>query len=470
MQAGKRNFQQGKLSAAANAFSTATRLWPERVEGWVNLGSALFEARHYNTAAAALHKAVALQPGLMIAHLILADTWRMLGQWHAASTSYHRAVALQRAPISLNKLACALRAEGKPALAEELYREALAMESSFTLARVNLATLQIEQRRYAVAEEQLRELIQLSLPPVERREVEFAQLVIAEHSRLAKAITALVENNDPAMLETALRHKSSRVMQVDEDLLASIQRYADYAARLANDLVTIDNELPAEWPLIEAMFMIPLVNSICEYQAIRAELENAQKPSIELLQSINMEAAVKAARTCQLDMLDPVRAELHLRHWHALAGNKVEGFQPGHFKYTQNWVASHPTVRRVEPALASATFRHFISDIYSTLPAGYARAAVVYMAMLDLHVFADGNARVAFAWLNRELEWAGLMPAILPDNWGLNGALGDVLSEVRAAGDVTPLVAVITHAQRYAQEFCAELADASNILDNFTSG
>jgi hypothetical protein len=170
-----------------------------------------------------------------------------------------------------------------------------------------------------------------------------------------------------------------------------------------------------------------------------------------------MEGAIKAARTCQLDMLDPVKAELHLRHWHALACKNLDGFKPGHFKYTQNWVASHPTVRRVEPALASATFRQFISKIYSMLPPGYPRAAVVYMAMLDLHLFADGNARIAFAWLNRELEWAGLMPAILPHNWGLNGALTEVLNEVRAVGDVAPIIAVLKRAQSYAAQFCAEI-------------
>ncbi len=462
MNAGKRSFQQGELGNAVQSFSTATRLSPERVEGWINLGSTLFESKRYEVAAQVLQKALALNPGLMVTHLVLGDTMRMLGKWRAASMSYHRAVALERAPLSLNKLACALRAEGKPELAEGLYREALDMAPGFTLARVNLATLQIELKLYAKAIEQLRDAAQLSLPTVERREVEFAQFAVGEHDRLATSIAELVEHDDPAPLEIAMHHTPACSLKCDAQLVASLQRYADGAQQLATEQVGVGRELPAEWPLIEAMFMIPLVNSVGEYQSIKAELKIAQEPSDALRQSVNMEAAIKAARTCQLDMLDPVKAELHLRHWHALACKNLDGFQPGHFKYTQNWVASHPTVRRVEPALASATFRHFISDIYGKLPAGYVRAAVVYMAMLDLHLFADGNARIGFAWLNRELEWAGLMPAILPNNWGLNGALTEVLNEVRAKGDVSPIIAVLMRAQHYAEQFCTELAEENN--------
>lgn len=239
----------------------------------------------------------------------------------------------------------------------------------------------------------------------------------------------------------------------------SIQRYADSAQQLSNELVTIDSDLPEEWPLIEAMFMIPLVNSVGEYQEIKATLTQGLKPTGELLRSVNMEAAIKAARACQLDMQDPVKAELHLRHWHGLACRNVEGFQPGHFKYMQNWIPDNPTLRRVEPAQANATLRHVISTIYSKLAPGYVRAAFVTMMIADLHVFADGNGCVALTWVNRELEWAGLMPALFHKKLGFGE--GKALREVRSkGGDLSPLIAVIISAQQYAQEFCIEFADA----------
>ncbi len=459
MKTGQHNFQQGKLSDAVQAFTAATELLPVRVEGWINLGSALFAAKRYAAAADVLQKALAMNPALMVTHLVLGDAMQKLGKWGEASASYHDAVALQRAPISLNRLACALRVEKKPELAERLYREAIEMEPGFTLARVNLATLQIERRRYDKAKAHLDELTLLPLPPVERREVEFALLAVAEHGRLDKAITELVEHNDPAALETALRDTPSRIMQPDESLLASLQRYADSAERISHELVAIDSDLPDEWPLIEGMFMIPLVNSVGEYQEIKAQLQQGLQPSDELVQSINMEASIKAARPCRADMQDPVKAELHLRHWHALACYQLADFNPGHFKYTQNWIPDNPTVRRVEPALASATFSSFIRDIYSKLAPGYARAAVVQMALADLHLFEDGNGRIAFTWLNRELEWAGLMPALFNRKLGLKGELRKARREVRSrGGDLSPMVTVIISAQHYAREFCTALA------------
>lgn len=458
MQAGKRYFEQGDLVKAVTAYGAATSLVPGRVEGWVNLGSALFESGHYAVAATTLQKAISMKRELTVAHLLLGDSLRMLGKWREAFACYHNAVALQREPIALNKLACALRTENQPAIAEGLYREALGKDPGFTLARVNLATVQIELRQYAKAEEQLAELAQMPLPSVERREVEGALLCVAEHRRLEQGITALVQQNKTTLLESALRQSTSGTTLLDEGLLESLRRYADSAQRLSVDGIKIDNELPREWPLIEAMFMIPVVDSVDEYQKLKADLHNGLEPDIELRQSINMEAAIVAARDCQRDMTDPVKAELHLRHWHALACREVPGYQAGHFKYTQNWVADNPLLRRVEPPLASATFRHFISEIYCKLPAGYARAAAVRMALSDLHLFADGNGRTTWTWLNRELEWAGLMPAIFPVSRNIKADHTQARREVRASGgDLSPLVDVFIRAQQFAQEFCAEL-------------
>ena len=153
------------------------------------------------------------------------------------------------------------------------------------------------------------------------------------------------------------------------------------------------------------------------------------------------------------------KAELHLRHWHALACREINGFMPGHFKYTQNWAASNPTFERVNPARASGTFRHFISDFYQDIPPGLARSAVVCMAICDLHAFADGNGRIGITWLNRELEWAGLAPALFSRELGIKGKLGDARREVRnSGGDLSPLLSVIVEAQQYGLEFCSQLA------------
>ena len=51
------------------------------------------------------------------------------------------------------------------------------------------------------------------------------------------------------------------------------------------------------------------------------------------------------------------------------------------------------------------------------------------------------------------------MPALFSFELGLRGELDLALREIEAnRDDLSPLISVITRAQRHAQEFCAELA------------
>ena len=459
MDSGKRNFQQGKHRDAAVAFSQAIQLIPDRVEAWINVGSALVEAGRYKDAIIALEKAININPALMVSHLLLGDALRMSGQWQPALANYQQAVALERSPISLNKLACAARANGRTEFAEGLYREALDMAPDFTLAQVNLATLQMELARFDDAEKQLQALNSITLIPAEQREVELAQLCLSEYRRLQAPISELASNDNQVPLEATLRDHPVNMTQSDDVLLQILQRYAKAAQRITVEAIIPLQELPEEWPLIEAMFMVPVAKSVADYRRIKDQVGQQTQLEGELLASAKMEAPIRVARTCRTEMEDPIKAELRLRHWHAMCCSGLDGFLPGHFKYTQNWIPSNPAIQRVEPALASNTLRQFVSEIYSKVAPGYARAAIVFLAIADLHLFADGNGRIALTWLNRELEWAGLMPALFSFELGLRGELDLALREIEANGDdLSPLISVITRAQRHAQEFCAELA------------
>ena len=207
--------------------------------------------------------------------------------------------------------------------------------------------------------------------------------------------------------------------------------------------------------------MIPMVNTVSEYLEIKIKKGEEEKATGALLESVNMEAAIQEARKTREDLHDPIKAELHMRHWHALAGREVPGFFPGHFKYTQNRTGTNPALKRVEPALASSTFRYFISDIYTDLEPGLIRAAIVWMTVCNLHPFSDGNGRVAMNWLNRELEWAGLMPTLFSSELGLKGELGKAMKVVRTNdGDLSPVLTVISKAQNYSVAFCNQLANS----------
>lgn len=457
MNAGARSFQQGRFADAANTFSQATKIFPERVESWINLGAALLEDKRFEASAAALQKAISINPKLMISHMMFGDALRQLGLSAQSLASYRTAVSLQRTPMGLNKLACALRAKREVIEAEALFRESIQLEPDFTLAKVNLATLHIEMLQFEEAKTQLNALAKRNLPPAEREEIAKSRLVLSEYFRLRESLTVLSTENNPAALEIALANTPTG--EVDEDALKTIRSYIKAANDVTNQPSIVGADLPGEWPFIEAMFMVPMVNTVSEYLEIRAKKSEDVKATGAMLESVNMEAVVQAARKTRQDLNDPIKAELHLRHWHALASREVEGFFPGHFKYTQNWTANTPTLKRVEPALASSTFRYFISDMLPGLKPGLIRAAIVWMAVCNLHPFADGNGRVALSWLNRELEWAGLMPALFPIELGLKGEFGDAMKAVRKNdSDLSPVLAVISKAQSYAVEFCNELA------------
>jgi len=458
MDLGRQSFQSGRHGDAVNAFQQATTLQPDRVEGWVNLGSALLESGRFKPAVAALGKVTELQPTLGIGHMLLGDAFRQLGEMKVALRSYRTAVALQRSPLALNKLACALRTDGQGAEAATLYREAIDLDPDFSLARVNLATLRIEAGDFDGAAAMLVALEDAALPAPEREEALSSQRALSEYFRLRDAIAALPADRAP--LRAALGQSSARVPGVDEAALDKARRYLRWAASLDADASEMAGSPPPPWPMIEALFMIPLIDTPEQYLGIRARLDGGETPVGDLAESLAMEAAIEAARACHQDMADPVLAELHLRHWHALACRDIDGFMPGHFKYTQNWSTRYPTRRRVDPARASGTFRQFAQELYATLAPGLPRAAVAFMGLLDLHPFADGNGRVAMTWLNRELEWAGLMPALFRRDLAL---AGEALMRMDAArgndGDLGALLDVIRGAQAYAVAFCTELPD-----------
>ena len=296
MQAGQQNFQQGKMDAALKAFTSATALDPERVEGWINLGSALFELKHFGHAATALKKAIEMNPKQMISHLLFGDALRMLGRWTEAFASYKQAVALERTPLSLNKLACAMPSQGHLEFAEGLFEEAISLDPNFTMARVNLATLQILLNRFDDATAQLAEVSALPLSLMERKEVESAQRALSEQKRLNGALSQLATHNNPAPLEFALRELPDEIDRVDEAMIEILQRYAESARTIEIEPVELIPDLPADWPMIEAMFMVPMVSNVEEYRQLQREIELESEPSLQLRQSLNMVPAIEAAR------------------------------------------------------------------------------------------------------------------------------------------------------------------------------
>lgn len=457
MQAGQRAFKHGQMDIARRAFGAATRKQPKRYEGWVNLGSVLLQLGELDAADTALKRAHVLNSTLSTIPMLQGDVFRLLGRADAAARAYEEAVALERSPQALNKLACHLRSRRDAIQAFSLYDEALRRDAGFSLARVNRATLLLETGDYQGADAALSELAANRLPSVEQAEVMAAQTALEEYRRLASAIAALTSGDGAAALERALASLPESVQHVDTTAIAAFSRYADSARRLAGQPSLPMMSLPADWPLIEGLFMIPLVNSVEEYLAF-AESGQSGSEDEEVTESLNVKNAVIAHRLDEDKSSEPAGVEAQWRRIHAICCTGIAGFFPGHFKYTQNWSPHNPVLKRVEPVCASATVQHVIDQLYPTLPKGLPGMAVVLATFLDLHPFADGNARVAITFINRSLERQALMPLLFPRRLGLRGELGEALRRVRAKpDDISPLVNVMAQAQRFAAGFAQGL-------------
>ena len=456
---GQQCYQSRKLDDALRLFRIATQVSPNNAEGWVNLGVTQIETGQFQDAISSLKRSVDLNPRVMLAHLAMGDALRLTGKLKEAISAFNKAIALQETPEGLNKLACTLRMVGKPEGAETLYRRALQMNPNFTLARVNLATVQVELERFDQADQQLRALQGTRLSPDERDEVDSTGAALNQYFRVKSALKVAARDNDPKALYEILRATPESQVRVDEEIIAGIQGYV----RLARQLPTFAREdplsLPDEWPLIEALFMIPRVKSVDEYREVKARLARAVKPEGDLLESTNMEAVIIAADGSRHELGDPIKAEMHLRYWHSLAMRGFANTLPGQFKTTRNLLIGNEYKQRAKPHLVTGTLRLFFDEIYNELPPGLPRGLVTMMAISDIHPFVDGNGRIAQTLLNRELEWANQMPVLFTRELGIAG--GEFVKATREVrlnqGTLLKVMSVVQQGQQFARDFCAEL-------------
>jgi len=368
MQKGQNSFQQGLHTDAVSFFYVATRLAPNKVEGWINLGVSQTESSNYLDALTSLQQAINLSPTMMLAHMAMGDAHRGLGNQEEAIYAYQKALQLQRTPLILNKLACSLRTIGEQARAEALYQQAIQMDPDLTLTRVNLATVQAELLQFDESRKQLNALMKLSLPPQERNEVDSTHLALEQYFRLQPVLENTMLKADLKSLHEILDTTPEEMLLIDEECIHQINRYADSAKNLSFPTELEHFHLPDDWPLIEALFMIPLVGTVTEYRKVKVELATKTKFTGDMLESMNMESTIQAARVSSNDLQDPINAEMHLRHWHALAMANRPEMLPGQFKVTPNLIATNSDQHLTDPHLVTGTLRYFFNNIYNTLP------------------------------------------------------------------------------------------------------
>lgn len=461
MQLGVRSLQSGDVTAAAVAFAAATSHLSERPEAWVNLAVAKLNLADPEGATAAINTALRAHPDYAPALSCMGDIQRTLGALEAAAGWYRKALAINPDPVGLNNLATLIRTLGDANEAERLYLEAEKLAPQFTLPRVNRAIMQIELQRFEQAKQQLTALNDASLNPQEREHQESALLSLVERERLEPTLSRLVDSGDSQELEVAIRATPSTHLEVDHHALEPIEKWLTELAAAPVDIEPVTHSpLPSDWREIEAAHMIPVVASAREFRTWQKQPELLPITELERRQTARMIPAIEAANKTPFALADPIKAETQLRQLHALCTTDValEGLFPGRFKYTQTSARNHPTARHVIPSKAAGTFRAACTLLDDTSP-GLGRAVVLFMTVVSLHPFSDGNGRAGMTLMNRELIACGLMPAIFSLALGPKGLLGEAEEYAYQQGSILPMLEAVVAGQRNAQTFLQQLAD-----------
>ncbi|MBK6396530.1 MAG: Fic family protein [Betaproteobacteria bacterium] len=150
----------------------------------------------------------------------------------------------------------------------------------------------------------------------------------------------------------------------------------------------------------------------------------------------------------------PVAFEAWLRWRHAQVTRHRPAMGPGQISIVNTVVPTARHVPRTPPVRTHATLVKVLRDLAPGMPAGAWRIAFVYLAVLNIHPFADGNGRSARLLLNRLLVRIGLFPHLRR-----TGTDSDIQAIARATGDLEPLIDWLAANGRYAAGLDREWAE-----------
>jgi len=144
---------------------------------------------------------------------------------------------------------------------------------------------------------------------------------------------------------------------------------------------------------------------------------------------------------------------LHEAHRRILSARPE--MNPGQFKLRPNRAG---TTVLVDPNLVEGTLRE-AHGLLETLPDGMCRAAYLMFVISEIHPYADGNGRVARAFMNAALVAAGDVRIVI-----VSGYRDDYLRALRTMtqrGDPQPYVRMLARAQQFVSELPVDDYDAT---------
>lgn len=137
--------KQGKPEAAVEIYQQAIAIDPNSASLYNNLGQLLL-AQKPDEAIAAYHRALELQPDLVLAHYNLGKAWQKYGKHEAAVACFQKLIALNPHYLSgYSECGSSLMAIGKVAEAMFYFHQAIAFQPAFVEAYCHYASLLLEQ-------------------------------------------------------------------------------------------------------------------------------------------------------------------------------------------------------------------------------------------------------------------------------------------------------------------------------------
>lgn len=429
---------------------------PRLPAAWLATAVAQSTLGRHDNAVESARRAVELAPAVPAVHLGLGDVLRQAGRLEAAADAYRQAVALAPDDPDANaKGAVIERLARRLDEAERMLRKALARAPGHPYARVNLATLLLERGQVAEGVAMLDVASKIAeLPHDARSEIADARAMLAERASLAGPLASAVSRDDPAPLVAGLR-ALRRPDAIDDALVGDLERLATRLSASGSSDASFASGTPASsaWPAIEAHHNVQTTRddeAIARSVSLVAHPERASGDAD--LDLLHYARTVVSATVSPPDDRDPAALEGWLRLRHAQIVMHRPALGPGQTKMINNVVGTAVHVPRTAPRQVAATMRAVV-EIASRVPGGAPRAVFLYMALLEMHLFADANGRVTRLALNRWLVSAGLFPFLRPAE-----SEARLLARARATGDLRPVVEFIGAGSRYAAALDSPLA------------
>lgn len=416
---------------------------------WLATGVAQSMLGRHEDAVASATRAAALAPNVAALQAGLGDVLRQADRLEHATIAYRKAVELAPGDAdALNKLAVVERTMRNYGVAATLLREACARAPGHPYARVNLGTLELQLGRTEAGRALLQSALDdARLPADAREEASDALAMLAERTALEAPIEASLAIDDPAPIARALG-SLERKRAIDDPLIADLARIVNRHAGAANvdDRFAPGPPVSAAWPALEAhhSFRLPRTD-----EAIARSVELVARGEgglmLDDLDIVRYARAVAGPGHDRLDVDDPVAFEAWLRWRHAQITRHRPAAGPGQISIVNTVVRTASHVPRTPPTRTHATLARVLGDLAPRMPAGAWRIAFIYMALLEIHPFADANGRSMRLLLNRLLIRAGLFPHLRRQ-----GTDSEVMATARATGDLEPTIDWLAANSRYA--------------------